>query len=64
MILPHPTLEQQIEAVQWAEIHASVIAATARRKGYDHAIPAEYRRRLEAALETLRMLEFGREVLN
>jgi hypothetical protein len=62
----HPTLEQQIEAVEWAEVHCSVIAKTAKRKGYRGAygpeIPREFRRRLEAAAETLRTLEFGREM--
>jgi hypothetical protein len=59
-----PTLEEQIEAVEWAEVHCSTVAATAKRKGYHQQrdLAREFRRRLEAAAETLRMLEHGQEI--
>ena len=63
MTRDHPTIEQQIEAVEWAELYAGNIARAAAKRGDENAIPIEFRRRLEAAAETLRTLEFARETL-
>ena len=57
-----PTLAQQIEAVQWAAVHLD------RKQKFDQRIlrtgeADEIRRRLEAAAETLNMMEFARETL-
>jgi hypothetical protein len=52
----HPTLAEQIDAVQWAEarIEAILPAGDLSAKKLQ-----DLRRRLEAAVETLRTLEFG-----
>ena len=52
-----PTLDEQIEAVEWAELYAGNVARAAAKRGDDKAIPCEFRRRLEAASETLRALQ-------
>ena len=51
-----PTLTQQIDAVQWAWAHAREIA---QRWKLRPAETEEIVRRLDAAIETLRMLERG-----
>ena len=56
---PHPTLAQQIDAVQWAWAHMN---ETAKRAHMRQGEIDEMRRRIEAAIETLRTLEYGSEV--
>jgi hypothetical protein len=54
-----PSLTEQIDAVEWAEAHALAMGKRA------HLRPGEIdelRRRLEAAAETLRTLEYGSEI--
>ena len=51
-----PTLNQQIEAVQWAWAHAQ---NTGKRAQMRQAEIDEMIRWLEAAIDTLRTLEFG-----
>jgi hypothetical protein len=60
MTEPAPTLAEQIDAVEWAELWLS--RAVSRRNGLSHEQIRQFRRRLEAAVETLRTLEFTREV--
>ena len=55
-----PSLAAQIDAVQWAELHAQEMG---KRAHLSQAEIDEIRRRLQAAIETLKMLEFGREAL-
>ena len=55
-----PSLTAQIEAVQWAETHARYLA---RQTHMRESEADELERRLAAAAETLRTLEFGQEVL-
>ena len=62
MTRDHPTIEEQIEAVEWAELYAGNVARAAFKRGDENAIPIEFRRRLEAASETLRTLQFGSEI--
>jgi hypothetical protein len=52
----HPTLAEQIDAVQWAEARIEEI-----RPAGDLSAKKlkDLKRRLEAAVETLRTLEFG-----
>jgi hypothetical protein len=52
----HPTLAEQIDAVQWAEARIEAILPGA---GLGAKQLQDLRRRLEAAVETLRTLEFG-----
>ena len=55
-----PTIAEQIEAVEWAELFASQIAKSRAKSGDSHVTIDEVRRRLEAASETLRTLEYER----
>ena len=55
-----PTISQQAEAVEWAKHHTPEMGKRAHLR--DGEI-IELFRRLEAAAETLRTLEFGRETL-
>ena len=55
-----PSIAQQAEAVEWAKHHAHEMGKRAHMR--DGEILELYRR-LEAAAETLRTLEFGRETL-
>jgi hypothetical protein len=71
---PHPTLTEQIDAVEWAEAQARSLRHFAalspsqkvgmgdHRKGLTTEQLVTLRRRLEAAAETLRTLEFGSAV--
>lgn len=54
-----PSLAQQIDAVQWAEAHALDMGKRAHLRMSEID---ELTRRLEAAVETLRTLEFGSEI--
>jgi hypothetical protein len=59
---PAPSLPQQIEAVEWAALHLD------RKRKLDARVLRasevnDLKRKLEAAAETLGMLEFGRGVL-
>jgi hypothetical protein len=54
-----PPIAQQVEAVEWARRHAPDMARRARLR--DGEI-LELLRRLEAAVETLKTLEFGSEI--
>lgn len=58
----HPTIAEQIEAVEWAELFASEIAKNRKRRGDDRVTIDKVHRRLEAAAETLRTLEYGSEI--
>jgi hypothetical protein len=53
-----PTFAEQIDAVQWACVRAVTMA---RAEGMTLAAAATLRRRLNAAIETLRMLERGEQ---
>lgn len=55
----HPTLPEQIEAVELAAVRAKL----PRPATMNEAERRRHGERLEAAAETLRMLEFGRETL-
>lgn len=55
----HPSLPEQIEAVEWAELFAAQIVKNRIRRGDDRVTIDKVNRRLEAAVETLRTLEFG-----
>jgi hypothetical protein len=54
-----PNLTNQIEAVAWARRYAP---ETGKRTHMRDGEVLELMRRLEAALETLKTLEFGREI--
>ena len=54
---PRPSLAQQIQAVEWAELHAREMA---RRSGERDSVAQMLRSCLTAAAETLRMLEHGK----
>jgi hypothetical protein len=54
-----PLIGQQIEAVEWARRHTPEMG---RRAHIRDGEIIELLRRLEAALETLKTLEFGREI--
>jgi hypothetical protein len=56
-----PTLAEQIDAVEWAENKARGMN-TSRRHGLSQDRVKDLIRRLEAAAETLRTLEFGTEI--
>jgi hypothetical protein len=53
----HPTLAEQIDAVQWAEARVEGMLPAANMGSKERL--ELLRRRLEAAVETLRTLEFG-----
>jgi len=55
-----PSLAEQIEAVQWALRHA---LETGRRSHERDAVTEHLSRSLDAAVETLKSLEFARETL-
>jgi hypothetical protein len=59
-VTERPTIGQQAEAVEWAKHHAPEMAKRAKVRDGE---TIELYRRLEAAAETLRTLEFGREAL-
>lgn len=54
-----PPLNQQIEAVEWARRHTPEMG---RRAHLRDGETIELLRRLQAALETLKTLEFGSEI--
>lgn len=60
MTSEHPSLRQQIEAVEWAESHAKAMAEAAAMM---EAEIDELLRRLSAAVETLATWEFAQETL-
>jgi hypothetical protein len=55
----HPTIAEQIDAVQWAETQARLFGKRTRLR---RSKIETLLRRLEAAAETLRTLEFGSEI--
>lgn len=55
-----PSLSQQIEAVDWAKSHVDAMGKAAHMRASEIA---EMRRRLDAAAETLKHLDFMRETL-
>jgi hypothetical protein len=55
-----PSLSQQIEAVAWAKTHVDATGKAAHMRAGEIE---EMRRRLDAAAETLRHLDFMRETL-
>lgn len=55
----HPTIAEQMEAVEWAELFAAQIAKNRAKSGDPHVTIDKVHRRLEAAAETLRTLEYG-----
>jgi hypothetical protein len=58
----HPTILEQIDAVEWAEAHAQEWAEWLKYAQLQTTNIADLCRRLEAAAETLRTLEFGSEI--
>jgi hypothetical protein len=56
----HPTILEQIDAVEWAEARIEAILPGAERLCARKL--QDLRHRLEAAAETLRTLEFGSEI--
>jgi hypothetical protein len=65
----HPTILEQIDSVEWAEVQVKRLGRLAsldKRQAIGLGLTArqlrELRSRLEAAAETLRTLEFGSEI--
>jgi hypothetical protein len=56
---PPPTLAEQIDAVEWAENKARAMNTMGKRGGLSADRIKDLTRRLEAAAETLRTLDFG-----